>query len=84
MRWYHDAMKTQLKPIMKVAEMFHRHIGEIINAMVLGRNNAKAERMNGNIQELKVIARGYRNINNFINAILFFNGKLNLYPQENL
>lgn len=76
MRWYHDAIKTQLKPIMDVAEMFRRHIGEIVNAMVLGRNNAKAERMNGNIQELKVIARGYRNINNFINAILFFNGKL--------
>lgn len=82
MRWYNDAIKSQLKPIVEVAEMFNRHISGIINAMINGKNNAKAERMNGNIQELKVIARGYRNIQNFINAILFFNGKLQLYPQH--
>jgi len=81
-RWYNDALKTQLKPIIEVAEMFNRHMNGIINAMVCGRNNSKAERINGNIQELKVKARGYRNVQNFRNAILFFNGKLNLYPQD--
>jgi len=80
-RWYNDALKSQLKPIIEVAEMFNRHMNGIINAMVCGRNNGKAERINGNIQELKVNARGYRNVQNFRNAILFFNGKLNLYTQ---
>jgi len=50
----------------------------IINAIETGANNARAERLNGAIQELKTIGRGYRNTKNFIAAIMFFYGNLNL------
>jgi len=45
-------------------------------------NNAMAERLNGKIQEVKLIGRGYRTFENFRSAILFFHGGLDLYPQK--
>ncbi|WP_413906954.1 transposase [Candidatus Endomicrobiellum trichonymphae] len=39
--------------------------------------------MNSVIQEIKTVARGFRNFQNYRTAILFFCGKLDLYPQEN-
>ncbi len=60
--------------------MFKRHAVAIINAIVLNRNNAMAERLNGKIQEIKLSAKGYRTFENFRIAILFFHGKLMLYP----
>jgi len=39
-----------------------------------------AERLNGKIQELKTVSRGYRIFLNFRSAILFFHGGLDLYP----
>jgi len=39
-----------------------------------------AERLNGKIQEVKTVARGYRTFKNFRSAILFFHGGLDLYP----
>jgi len=41
-----------------------------------------AERLNGKIQELKTTGRGYRTFEKFRSVILFFNGALNLYPQQ--
>jgi len=38
--------------------------------------------LNGSIQELKTIGRGYRKTENFRIAILFFHGKLKLFPQQ--
>jgi transposase len=62
--------------------MFERHEHGIINAMKTGANNARAERLNGAIQELKSIGRGYRNTDNFRIAILFFHGNLDLFPHN--
>lgn len=81
-RWSSDALKSQLNPIIKVAEMFKRHTAGIVNAMTLNKSNAMAERLNGKIQEIKLCAKGYRTFENFRAAILFYHGKLNLYPQE--
>ncbi len=44
------------------------------------KSNAMAERLNGKIQEIKLNAKGYRFFENFRAAILFFHGKLCLYP----
>ena len=52
----------------------------IVNAMTFNKSNAMAERLNGKIQEIKLSAKGYRTFENFRAAILFFHGKLNLYP----
>ncbi len=38
------------------------------------------ERLNGKIQEIKTVGRGYRIFKNFRSAILFFHGGLSLYP----
>ena len=67
--------------------MFANHLNGVLNAMTTTFSNAMAERLNGKIQLLKSIARGYRKFENFRNAILyfyfyfyFFYGNLNLYP----
>jgi len=65
-----------------VVEMFDRHQKGIINAIQTGANNARAERINGSIQEIKTIGRGYRKTENFRIAILFFHGNLNMISQE--
>jgi transposase len=39
-----------------------------------------AERLNGKIQVLKSISRGYRTFDNFRSAILFFYGGLDVCP----
>ena len=80
--WRRDAIQTQIKEILSVTEMFDRHERGILNAIHTGANNARAERINGSIQELKTIGRGYRNTANFRIAILFFNGYLNMLPQN--
>lgn len=69
-----------IKEISEVVKMFRNHIVGVCNALVEKASNAMAERLNGKIQELKTIGKGYRRFENFRNAVLFFNGGLNLYP----
>lgn len=68
--------------ISKVAKMFGKHIVGVCNALVEKLSNAMAERLNGKIQEIKTIGKGYRTFENFRSVILFFNGGLNLYPSQ--
>ena len=42
--------------------------------------NAVTEGLNSKIQSIKAAARGFRNFTNYRTRILFFCGKLNLYP----
>ncbi len=70
--------------ISKVTKMFTNHIVGVCNALVETLSNAMAERLNGKIQEIKTIGRGYRTFDNFRSVILFFNGGLNLYPRQTL
>lgn len=80
--WKKDALDVKIPEITEVVEMFNRNFVGIINAISTGSNNARAERINGAIQELKVRARGYRNVKNLINAIMFYHGNLNLLPHN--
>jgi transposase len=80
--WKRDAKNANINEITEVAEMFERHEKGIVNAILTGANNARAERLNGAIQELKTIGRGYRNTENFRIAILFFHGNLDLAPHN--
>lgn len=79
-RWCADAVNSKITAIIKVAEMFKRHTAGIVNAMAMNKSNAMAERLNGKIQEIKLSAKGYRTFENFRAAILFYHGKLYLYP----
>jgi transposase len=82
MRWSQDAINAKIPEITQVVEMFQRHMKGIINAIETGANNARAERLNGAIQELKTIGRGYKNTDNFITAIMFFHGNLKLHSHK--
>ena len=81
--WRQDALRANIKEINQVIETFDRHEKGIINAIHTGANNARAERLNGSIQELKTRGRGYKTTANFRTAILFFHGNLDLLPHEN-
>ena len=79
-KWIRNSVSKQIKEVTKVVKMFEKHLSGVINALITKYNNAMAERLNGKIQELKSIGKGYRTFKNFRSAILFFNGGLNLYP----
>ncbi|OIO23946.1 MAG: hypothetical protein AUJ54_00595 [Ignavibacteria bacterium CG1_02_37_35] len=63
----------------KAAKTLKHYKQGIINIIKYNLNNARAERFNGAIQKLNRVAQGYRNFDNLRIAILFFNGKLNLF-----
>ncbi len=79
--WLTSVQDAAVKEVIKIAEMFERHFDGVCNALCHEQSNAKAERINGKIQEVKTIGRGYRRFENFRVAILFFCGGLELYPQ---
>lgn len=79
-KWTADSKKRKIKEIDKVVETFNNHISGVVNALIMNLSNAMAERLNGKIQELKTVGKGYRTFANFRSAILFFHGGLNLYP----
>ncbi len=80
MRWAKSSKDFMIKETTKIVEMFKNHLQGVINALITTFNNAMAERLNGKIQELKTVGRGYRTFEKFRSVILFFNGGLNLYP----
>jgi len=49
--------------------MFNKHISGVVNALLTKLTNAMAERLNGKIQELKTVGRGYITFANFRSAI---------------
>ncbi len=78
--WHQEVKKSGIEEVIKVAEIFANHLRGVLNAMTSVVSNAIAERLNGKIQLLKSIGRGYRKFENFRSAILFFYGKLSLLP----
>jgi transposase len=80
--WNSFVVWEAIPELTKIATMFSNHIRGVCNALVESTSNAMAERLNGKIQIIKTIGRGYRKFENFRSAILFFNGGLNLYPHS--
>ena len=78
--WMKAVEQSGIKELIKVGETFANHLRGVLNAMTGNLSNAMAERLNGKIQLLKSIGRGYRKFENFRSAILFFYGKLSLFP----
>jgi len=56
------------------------HLPQILTYFVHRITNATSEGINSVIQRLKIRACGYRNTNNYITAIYFHCGGLDLYP----
>jgi transposase len=78
--WSAASLKLKIGAISKVVEMFCRHLKGVVYALANKFSNAMAERLNGKIQVLKSISRGYRTFDNFRSAILFFYGGLDVCP----
>lgn len=81
-KWYFSATHSRLQPIIKVARMLKKHFENILTFLKHRITNAFAEGINSVIQHIKATARGFRNFQNYRTAILFFCGKLEMYPQE--
>lgn len=79
-RWYFWATHSRLEPMRKAAETIRRHIDNILTYYQHPVTTAMSEGLNSQIQKIKSMACGFRNINNFKTAIYFHCGGLDLYP----
>ena len=66
--------------MIEVAGMLKRRIENILTFVKHQVTNAASESLNAKIQWVKYTARGFRNQKNFINAIYFHCGGLDLVP----
>ena len=78
--WYNWAVRSRLHPMKEVARMLKRRFENIITYLRHQITNAASESLNAKIQWVKYTARGFRNKQNFIHAIYFHCGGLDLAP----
>jgi transposase len=78
--WYRWAVRSRLPPMVKVAKMLKRRFANIITYLKHRITNGASESINARIQWVKYTARGFRNMDNFITAIYFHCGGLDLAP----
>jgi transposase len=78
--WFGWVSRSRLKPVVEVAQMLKRHLDNLLTYLKHHITNAVTEGLNSKIQSLKSAARGFRSFRNYRIRILFFCGKLNLYP----
>jgi transposase len=79
--WCDLAEDSKIYPFIKAANTLKAHWFGLVNYSETNLNNGILEGINSKIQLAKKRARGYRNINNFINMIYFIAGKLKFdYP----
>ena len=60
--------------------MLKSRLANILTYLKQGITNATSESLNAKIQWVKYTGRGFRNFDNFVNAIYFHCGGLNLAP----
>jgi transposase len=79
--WCDCVEDSKIQPFIKAANTIRKHWKGILNYFNSNLNNAILEGINSKIQLAKKRARGYRNIDNFINMIYLIAGKLKFdYP----
>lgn len=78
--WFGWVSRSRLKPMIEVARMLKRHLDNLLTYLKHHITNAVTEGLNSKIQSIKSAARGFRSFRNYRIRILFFCGKLNLYP----
>jgi transposase len=79
-QWCRWVLRCRIEPMKEKARMVRKHLYGVLNAVVTGASNARAEGLNSVIQWVKYTARGFRNRVRFRNAIYFHLGGLDLYP----
>lgn len=83
-QWYDAVVALGNKPLTKVADLLKNHLSGLLAYLRHRTTNAIAEGMNSAIQHIKACAHGFRRFASYRIAILFFLGKLELYPQKTL
>jgi transposase len=80
-RWWHNwAVRCRLKPMIEKARMIKRRFDNIVTYLRHRITNAASESINSKIQWVKYTARGFRSKKNFVTAIYFHCGGLDLMP----
>jgi len=79
--WYQRVIRTRMAPMKKLAKSLKERIDNIVTYCTHGITNAVAEGINSKIMSIKRRAGGFRNIENFKKAVLFYCGGLDLYPR---
>jgi transposase len=78
--WFGWVSRSRLQPMVEVAHLLKRHLENLLTYLKHHITNAVTEGLNSKIQSLKSAARGFRSFENYRIRILFFCGKLDLYP----
>jgi transposase len=78
--WYNWATHSRLQPVIQVARTLKSRLDNILTYLKHRITNATSESVNAKIQWVKYTARGFRNKQNFITAIYFHCGGLNMAP----
>ena len=68
-KWLSWAVRSRLEPVKKFAKMVKSHFAGIMRYFTSRLTTGALEGINSRIQEIKLRARGFRNINNFIAMI---------------
>jgi transposase len=79
--WHHWAVRSRLQPMIEVARMLQRRFENIITYLRHRITNAGSESINAKIQWVKYTARDFRNKQNFVHAIYFHCGGLDMAPE---
>jgi transposase len=79
-RWFGWAKRSQLPPVKKVADMIKSRVANVVSYCTHKITNGVAEGLNSKIMSIKRKCCGFRNPDNFKNAIYFHCGGLDLYP----
>ena len=79
-RWHGRVKRSRLEPMKAAADTLKRHLKNILTYFQHRITNAAAEGLNSMIQSIKANARGFRAFANYRTAILFYLGKLDLFP----
>jgi transposase len=79
--WIEWVNRAAIKPMLPLAKTLRQQMPKVLNYLLHPISTNLSEGINSKIQAVKHKAAGYRNTFNFIQAIYFFCGKLDLDPR---
>ena len=78
--WIQLVNESKLSLLMRVTETIQENLTGIINSMYKSVSNARAEAINRKIKDAGRRANGYRNLERYKTAIIFYFGQLDMNP----
>jgi transposase len=83
-QWYLDVKNEKIPHMIEVAEMLRNHIEGLLSYSKHKISNGIAENINGRIQRIKTVGRGFRAFKNYRTVIMFHLGNLDLFQHRSL